>query len=261
MPWLLGRAIQSRGCTGLRLQVLGTDTSVELLRRVIQRLTSLQNGAQSLQETYRYELLSTKQWFDAPDLKTNGGRFLMSKHVVNSLCHAQFGDFLQEAQKPLWQTDMKALARKWDDTSPKWWRMFNRPVPTMLVSMFNHALDVVPEKVARGELEMRATLTVCAIRAYALTRSQPPERLGELVPGFLPAVPIDPFDGQPLRDRREGDGWVLWSVGKDLKDDGAGYHEFKYRAWRGPRKGGDIYFKSSAAHDDLEWYRMYGACQ
>ena len=38
------------------------------------------------------------------------------------------------------------------------------------------------------------------------------------MPGILHAVPVDPFDLQPLRYRREGDGWRLWSVGPDCVD-------------------------------------------
>ena len=33
------------------------------------------------------------------------------------------------------------------------------------------------------------------------------------------AVNLEFLDGQPLRFRRKIDGWVLWSVGLDLKDD------------------------------------------
>jgi hypothetical protein len=36
----------------------------------------------------------------------------------------------------------------------------------------------------------------------------------------LNAVLTDPFDGQPLRYRNQGTGYVLYSIGPDLKDDG-----------------------------------------
>ena len=43
---------------------------------------------------------------------------------------------------------------------------------------------------------------------------------GALVPDFLPRVPLDPFSGRPLRLKRDGAGAVVYSVGRDLKDDG-----------------------------------------
>lgn len=39
-------------------------------------------------------------------------------------------------------------------------------------------------------------------------------------PDTPPVLPKDPFDGQPLRYRREGDGSLLYSVGGDREDDG-----------------------------------------
>jgi hypothetical protein len=47
-----------------------------------------------------------------------------------------------------------------------------------------------------------------------------PDQLSELVQDYLPAVPIDPFDGQPIRYRRTDDGFLLYSVGADRTDDG-----------------------------------------
>jgi hypothetical protein len=31
---------------------------------------------------------------------------------------------------------------------------------------------------------------------------------------------MDPFDGQPLRYRKQNDGYVLYSIGPDLKNNG-----------------------------------------
>jgi hypothetical protein len=43
-----------------------------------------------------------------------------------------------------------------------------------------------------------------------------PSSLATLVPGYLPAVPVDPFDGANLRyDAARG---LLWSIGTDLAD-------------------------------------------
>ncbi|HWB03045.1 MAG TPA: hypothetical protein VG796_08490 [Verrucomicrobiales bacterium] len=44
-----------------------------------------------------------------------------------------------------------------------------------------------------------------------------PERLEQLVPRYIAAIPADPFDGKPVRYHRD---WRwLWCVGPDLKDD------------------------------------------
>jgi hypothetical protein len=59
-----------------------------------------------------------------------------------------------------------------------------------------------------------------AIREYYLEENTEPAALADLVPKFLPSVPLDPFTSQPLIYRRDGAGHLLYSVGSDRRDDG-----------------------------------------
>jgi hypothetical protein len=71
---------------------------------------------------------------------------------------------------------------------------------------------------SKGDTQLQATRTILALRAYQLTNGKLPSDLNALVPEFLDAVPVDDFDGQPLRyslDRK-----IVYSVGQNLKDDG-----------------------------------------
>jgi hypothetical protein len=45
------------------------------------------------------------------------------------------------------------------------------------------------------------------------------------VPEFLPGVPTDPFDGQPIHMADKGDALLFYSVGKDRKDGGGAEKE------------------------------------
>ncbi|MBI2301166.1 MAG: hypothetical protein HYU66_19840, partial [Armatimonadetes bacterium] len=65
-----------------------------------------------------------------------------------------------------------------------------------------------------------ALLTVSlALRAWRLEHAGYPERLTELVPEYLPGLPADPFAlSGPLGYRREGERYVLWSIGPDGRD-------------------------------------------
>jgi hypothetical protein len=69
---------------------------------------------------------------------------------------------------------------------------------------------------ARGQCGVVAV----AIERYRLRRGAWPDSLAALVPDLLPTVPLDPFDGQPLRYRRLADGVVIYSIGPDSADDG-----------------------------------------
>jgi hypothetical protein len=133
--------------------------------------------------------------------------------------------------------------------------MWNRPIPRILLAMMLPIFGDLGRPAVRSDVDFQATITACAVRRYELTHDKPPEQLTNLIPDFLPSMPIDPFDSKTLRYRREGKEWVIWSVGSDLKDDNAAWHEFKYRKLGEKRTGGDIYFKSTEPQDDLAAYR------
>ena len=76
--------------------------------------------------------------------------------------------------------------------------------------------------VAGANQVARTTSLDVAIAAELYRREQGklPGKLNDLVPRYLPAVPVDPFDGNPLRYIVQGDDFVVYSVGEDLTDDG-----------------------------------------
>jgi hypothetical protein len=72
----------------------------------------------------------------------------------------------------------------------------------------------------RTRAHLRLLRAELALREYRERHAGYPPKLEGLVPQCLTAVPVDPFSGQPLRYRRQGEGYVLYSVGPDGKDDG-----------------------------------------
>ena len=64
----------------------------------------------------------------------------------------------------------------------------------------------------------RSAATALAVERYRLAHKEWPSDLAALVPLYLKDVPIDPFDGQPLRYRRTFDGVVIYSVAEDCVD-------------------------------------------
>ena len=63
--------------------------------------------------------------------------------------------------------------------------------------------------------------TALALRAYRLEHCQYPANLPTLVPGYLKAIPDDPFAlSGPLKYKCKGSGYVLYSIGPDGKDNG-----------------------------------------
>lgn len=73
----------------------------------------------------------------------------------------------------------------------------------------------------RSVAQVRTTLAALALERWRLAHpGRLPDSLAELVPDFLTAVPLDPFDDQPLRYKQLGRGYVIYSLGPDLTDDG-----------------------------------------
>jgi hypothetical protein len=83
---------------------------------------------------------------------------------------------------------------------------------------------VIPSlaKKSQGDVQLQATRIILALRAYELTHGNLPTDLSALVPEFLDVVPVDDFDGQPLRYSAERK--IVYSVGRNLKDDGGDDH-------------------------------------
>jgi hypothetical protein len=73
-----------------------------------------------------------------------------------------------------------------------------------------------------AEAERRMTLAVIGLKRYQCYYGAMPATLAELAPVFLPSVPFDPMNGQALAYHADslGNGFTLYSVGDDGKDDG-----------------------------------------
>ena len=90
----------------------------------------------------------------------------------------------------------------------------------------------------RDHVLLRCTATGLALERFRRTHNGAyPDSLQALVPGFMPAVPIDPFDGRPLRYVRRATGYVVYSIGADRADNGG-----TIPVAGGPGDGPDISF-------------------
>ena len=77
-----------------------------------------------------------------------------------------------------------------------------------------------------------------ALRLYCMKHGAYPDSLDALVPEFLDKLPLDPFSGKPYVYRRDGSGFVVYSVGHNGVDDGG-------VEVTGDRDKGDIVWKCS----------------
>ncbi len=90
------------------------------------------------------------------------------------------------------------------------------PVGTILYAMMLPASQAVVKRKFNMAVSHRATLILIAVHRYRMAHDRLPPELVSLVPEFLPTVPRDPYDGEPMRYAPE-DG-IVYSVGEDLED-------------------------------------------
>jgi hypothetical protein len=121
---------------------------------------------------------------------------------------------LREAAKPLY-----ARTEYPDAVLSKDLQAYERaaPIPIHLLMPALTAMGMVTETVT---VRRDATLTAIALELFRRQKEHYPQTLQELVPRFLPALPLDRFDGGPLKYTLRGGKPLIYSVGKDGVDDG-----------------------------------------
>jgi hypothetical protein len=72
----------------------------------------------------------------------------------------------------------------------------------------------------RCQAGLRCAVVMLAVERYRRANTRWPDFPADLVPTYLPKVPLDPYDGSPLRYRRLNDGVVIYSIGPDGEDKG-----------------------------------------
>jgi tetratricopeptide (TPR) repeat protein len=127
----------------------------------------------------------------------------------------------------------RALAGAWDHAPSGYERARG-----LLVTVILCPRDRLATQSAFTETRREMTVAAIALKRYRLRTGLNAPSLAALVPDFLPALPRDCYDGQHLRYRSEpGNGFVLYSVGENGKDDGGdpGADNWSSRSWQAGR--------------------------
>jgi hypothetical protein len=94
-------------------------------------------------------------------------------------------------------------------------------IPDMSEVFGDYGLGAAVRKTLQIEAARRIVVTAVVLKRFQLQHGKLPETLNELVPELLRSVPIDPYDGKPLRYHPNADGtFLLYSVGDDGVDNG-----------------------------------------
>lgn len=105
----------------------------------------------------------------------------------------------------------------------------SRRVGSAFIVVFSTKLTTLLPSDDRATMQFDLTKLAFALAAYHARRSRYPTKLATLVPKYVSEVPKDIFNNDAdLHYSRKGDGYLLYSVGDNGKDDGGkGYDDRK----------------------------------
>ena len=106
-----------------------------------------------------------------------------------------------------------ALKTDWRST------FLNRWVNQIAIWSFGGFRSIGKEALRQVALRKHVRIGL-ALAAFGRYKDAAPTLLTALVPDYLERIPVDPIDGKPMRYLRLPDGYQLWSIGMDGKDDG-----------------------------------------
>jgi hypothetical protein len=92
---------------------------------------------------------------------------------------------------------------------------------TVLARLLLPALDKTFLRCARAQATADQAVMACALERFYRENKRYPDTLDQLTPKFLPKLPPDVITGEPQKYHTTPEGsYVLYSVGRDGKDDG-----------------------------------------
>lgn len=90
----------------------------------------------------------------------------------------------------------------------------------LLTNLLMPAWTKVADADIRNKANLRSAAAGIACERFRQANGRWPNDLAEIPKALLPELPLDPYDGQPFRFRRTGDGVLVYAVGPDKADDG-----------------------------------------
>jgi hypothetical protein len=134
--------------------------------------------------------------------------FMMDKDIETHYLYSEESNKL--ATKPYYQVK--------DD-----WRVFNAKIvksQSLTVRVLFPAVETFAKAMARADAQRRLAEIALAMCRYRAKNGKYPIKLNALVADFIADVPVDPFDGKPMRLKQTDGKLVIYSIGLDGIDDG-----------------------------------------
>ena len=164
--------------------------------------------------------------------------FVADREEMQAKCDELISLRVGDLERPYWERPATcAYAAEFERlrSSPSLRQRFSP-----LLVMLNHTLstpgwsEIIDTSGMRAVTDRDTALVAIALELYHRREGKWPARLQQLVPGLLPRVPLDQFDGKPLRYRLIEGRPIVYSVGPDRRDDGGVWPADGTSGWKAP---------------------------
>ena len=221
---LVGMAVKGIGLSLMRQWSAETKLDPQKLAEMSHKLHEIGDSrtalTNSLKAEYRFQMQVLAD-IRAARTQAPGGLPLASCRILpihdQNRTHANFANhsraLIAAISQPYSKANIPVLQRK----HPLTLLLGGNFIGDILYAMTVPATDKIIEMKSFEAVNVEATCTLLALRACQLKQGRLPTKLDELIPEFLPSLPVDDFDGQSLRYNPSNK--LLYSVGLDGRDD------------------------------------------
>jgi hypothetical protein len=99
-------------------------------------------------------------------------------------------------------------------------RVASESISNVLAALLLPAVNAACKVEDRQKTQEHLTVIGFALAAYRAENGAYPERLADLAPQTIAQVPVDLYTGQAFRYQRQGDGFLMYSLGPNRADNG-----------------------------------------
>jgi len=220
----VGFAIEKIAATSLRETLTWGGAESEDYRYLIEQMQMLDTRMHAVWEVMETEASLVNFWVDSEldagmylrDLVLTGSPDLEEKLGIVS--DEQLESMLREHLRE----DYQALADYF--SLPYYEAQMVDPNELLsqnpLSQLFLPAMVAIRAQEAATRAEVRGTMLSAAVEFYRAENDTYPPSLGHLEPNYVPELPEDPFTGNSFVYTPTESGYLLYSAGPDMRDDG-----------------------------------------
>jgi len=228
LHYVNGMVIKHRGLRRFRDMLGRTTLDATSLTPYIVQLNEYGASAHGLAEAFRLDYtLATTFVDDVAHGEIPGkerkrvypSRLVFKPNRTKRMFASAFGTCMQNASRTYADSDFPSTTR-----DPCGWRctvkamLSGNYVGKSIYYMLMPSVRKIQASKCRENCLIAATQIMIALKCYSIEHGDLPNTLDELVPDYFDALPVDDFDGKPMKYSKEQR--VVYAVGTDLADNG-----------------------------------------